>query len=85
MEQRNAQKQSKTFGNIADIRTMDEKKLPVSGRFLVVDGRQLTFALTDTKVHSTQDMVFWSKSEYAAGNVLEPLFKLIWSHSKTVS
>jgi len=75
----------KAFGSIADIRSMDEKKVPVSGRFLVIDGAQLAFSLTDTKVHSTQDMAFWSKSEYAAGNVLEPLFKLIWSHSKTVS
>lgn len=75
----------KSFGNIADIKTMDEKEVPVTGRFFVVDGRQLAFALTDTKVHSTQDMAFWSKSEHAAANVLEPLFKLIWSHSKTVS
>lgn len=75
----------KALGSVADIRVADEKEIPISGRFSVVDGKQLVFALTDTKVHSTQDMAFWSKSEHAAKDVLEPLFKLVWTHSKTVS
>ena len=41
-------------------------------------------ALTDSKVHSTQDLALWSKSEHAAGNLLEPLFKLVWTNSKEV-
>lgn len=75
----------KALGNMAEVRTVDEKEIPLQGRFFVVDGKQLAFGLTDSKVHSTQDMVLWSKSEHAAGNVLEPLFKLVWSHSKPVS
>jgi sugar-specific transcriptional regulator TrmB len=75
----------KALGAIADIRVVDDKEVELAGRFAVVDGKQLVFALTDTKVHSTQDMAFWSKSEHAAGDVLEPLFKLVWSHSKAVS
>lgn len=74
----------KALNNIADLRTVNEKELPVSGRFFVVDGKELAFALTDSKVHSTQDMAVWSKSEYAASNVMEPLFKLVWAHSKNV-
>ena len=75
----------KALGNTAEIRTVDEKELPLQGRFFVVDGKQLVFGLTDSKVHSTQDIVLWSKSEHAAGDVLEPLFKLVWTHSKPVS
>jgi len=75
----------KTFGDFAEIRNVDEKEAPVSGRFFVVDEKQLVFSLTDMKTHSTQDMAFWSKSEHAAGDVLSPLFKMVWNHSKPVS
>jgi len=42
--------------------------------------------LTDSKtVHSSQDLTLWSKSEHAAGEVFEPLFNLLWTHSKEIS
>ncbi|MEM7818798.1 MAG: helix-turn-helix domain-containing protein [Candidatus Aenigmatarchaeota archaeon] len=76
----------KSLGSIAEIRVANEKEVPISGRFAVVDGSQLIFGLTDPKsVHSTQDLVVWSKSEHAASQMLEPLFNLVWSHSKAVS
>jgi sugar-specific transcriptional regulator TrmB len=73
----------KAFNSIADVKVVDDKEIPVSGRFMVVDGKQLLFSLTDSKVHSTQDMAVWSKSEHAASDILDPMFKLIWSHSKS--
>jgi sugar-specific transcriptional regulator TrmB len=75
----------KSLGSLAEIRVIDEKESDLAGRFAVVDGKQFVFALTDTKVHSTQDMALWTKSEHAARDVLEPLFKLVWSHSKSLS
>jgi len=75
----------KAFGSVAEIRNVDEKEAPIAGRFFVVDDKQLIFGLTDMKAHSTQDMAFWSKSEHAAGDVLAPIFKLVWNHSKPVS
>lgn len=74
----------KALGSVADIRVADDKEIELAGRFAVVDSKQLVFALTDMKVHSTQDMAFWSKSEHAAGDVLNPMFKLVWSHSKSL-
>lgn len=74
----------KAFGSVAELKVVDEKKVPLKGKFFVIDGKQLAFGLTDSKVHSTQDMVIWSKSEHAAGSILDPLFKLIWSNSKNV-
>lgn len=76
----------KALGSVADIKEVDSKEVPISGRFAIVDGKQVVFSLTDMKVHSTQDMAFWSKSEHAAGDFLEPIFKLLWTHhSKSVS
>jgi sugar-specific transcriptional regulator TrmB len=76
----------KALSSIAEIRVANDKEIPISGRFTVVDGKQLIFGLTDPKsVHSTQDLVMWSKSEHAASQVLEPLFNLVWNHSKAVS
>lgn len=72
----------KAFSDIAEIRNLDQKEVPVAGRFAVVDGKELVFSLTDSKVHSTQDMAFWSRSEHAAGDVMEPLFKVVWNNSK---
>lgn len=75
----------KALSGIAEIRIANEKEIPLNGRFTIVDGSELVFSLTDAKaVHETQDMAVWSKSEHAAGNLLEPLFKLVWSHSKAV-
>jgi hypothetical protein len=62
---------------------MDKKEVPLTGRFAIVDSKELVFSLTD-KVHATQDLALWSKSEHAAGSVLEPMFKLVWKNSKPV-
>ena len=71
-----------TLANVAQIRAMD-KKFPLSGKFFIVDGKEMVLSLTDPKaVHASQDMALWSRSEYAAGNVLEPLFNLVWNNSK---
>jgi len=74
----------KTLNSVGELRSVDSKEVPIGGRFTVVDNNQLVFSLTDFKVHSTQDMAFWSKSEHAAGNMLSPLFDLVWSHSKNI-
>lgn len=75
----------KSFSNIADVRNINSKEADITGRFAVVDSKQLVISLTDSKVHSTQDMAVWSKSGHAAGDVLEPLFKLVWSNSKEIA
>jgi sugar-specific transcriptional regulator TrmB len=76
----------KAFSSIAEIRSVNQKEVPITGRIFLIDGRELIFGLTDLKsVHATQDLAIWSKSEHAAKNFLEPLFKLVWNHSKPVS
>lgn len=75
----------KSMGGIAEIRNLNKREIPLTGRFYVVDGKEMMFSLTDSKVvHASQDMALWSKSQYAASNVMEPLFELVWSRSKPV-
>jgi sugar-specific transcriptional regulator TrmB len=72
----------KVLSGVAEVRFVDEKEIPLHGRFAVVDGKEMFFGLVDHRtIHSTQDLGIWSKSEYAA-NVLDPLFELVWEHSK---
>lgn len=76
---------AKGLGNLAEVRTLNNKDLPIAGRFAVVDGKEIVFSLTDHKVHDTQHMAFWSKSEHAATNLLEPVFKMVWNNSKPLN
>lgn len=73
-------KSLKSFAEIRDMRNTN-----VVGRIAIVDGRELIFALTrDDDTHPTQDLHLWSQSDHAAGDVLEPLFKLVWNNSNKV-
>jgi len=73
----------KALASVAEVRLVDEKEIPLCGRFAVVDGKEMFFGLVEHKaLHSTQDLGIWSRSEYASANVLEPLFQLVWEHSK---
>jgi len=73
----------KAMSGIADIKSIKEDEIPISGRFCVVDGQQLVFGLTED-VHATQHMAIWSKSQHAASGVFEPLFNLTWKHSEDI-
>jgi HTH-type transcriptional regulator, sugar sensing transcriptional regulator len=74
----------KSLSGVADVRELG-KQVPMGGRFVVVDGKQLVLGLTDFKsVHDTQHTAVWSSSEHAASDVLEPLFELVWNNSKPV-
>ncbi len=75
----------KGLSSVAEVRMLNNKDMPISGRFAVVDGKELVFSLTDQKVHDTQHVAFWSKSEHAATSLLEPLFKMVWNNSKPVN
>jgi len=75
----------KSLSGVAEIRNIITDELPLSGRFYVVDGQQLMMGLSDPElVHSSQDMMFWTKSEHAARNMVELLFNLVWKKSKPV-
>lgn len=74
----------KTLSSVAEIRSLNEKDIPIYGRFAIVDGREILLGLADSNVESTQDLALWSRSEHTASKVLLPLFKLLWEHSKPI-
>jgi sugar-specific transcriptional regulator TrmB len=75
----------KALSGIAEVRNIAKEEIPLSGRFYVVDEQQLMLGLSDPEVvHSSQDMMFWTKSKHAAKNMIGPLFNLLWEKSKPV-
>ena len=69
----------KSFAEIRKISKPD-----IVGRFFVVDDSHVVMALTDEEeVHPTQDLAFWSQSEHVAGDVLKPIFDLMWQKLET--
>lgn len=72
------------LSSFADIRHLPKVEGPL-GRFSIVDGKEFTFALThEDEVDPTQDVAFWSKSDHAAGDFLEPLFEEYWNSLEEV-
>jgi sugar-specific transcriptional regulator TrmB len=72
------------YASIRDINDIEhvEKML---GRFVVIDGEEFLVGLTDdSKIHPTQDVSLWTQSSHATSNVFEPMFELVWHHSKPV-
>lgn len=52
------------------------------GEFTIIDDNALTMSMTPDEVHSTQDTAFWSQSDHLAESVLNPVFNVLWHHSK---
>jgi sugar-specific transcriptional regulator TrmB len=76
----------KALSGIAEIRDISQEEVPLSGRFYLVDGQQLMMGLSDPdSVHSSQDMMFWTKSEHMTKNTIEPMFNLVWQKAKPIS
>jgi len=73
----------KALSGIAEIKAIPDSEIPLYGNFYVVDGKQLSIGLSDPeKVHTSQQMMFWTKSEHAAENIGRPLFDLVWKTSQ---
>ncbi len=74
----------KALSGVAEIRSVNEKELPIAGGFCTVDRKQLLLSLTDHKVDPSQHLAIWSRSEHAAERVFQPLFEVIWQKAKKV-
>ncbi|MCX6821101.1 MAG: hypothetical protein NT016_04100 [Candidatus Aenigmarchaeota archaeon] len=76
---------AKSLNSVGEVRTISKKDLAIDGKFFIVDGKEMLMPLTDPKVvHDTQDIAIWSKSNYAASNLLNPIFDHLWTHGKSL-
>jgi len=69
------------LSGIADIRKIVDDKVPIYGKFFVVDDQQTMMSLTGHDVNDMQHMMFWTKSEHTSKDILNPLFNLVWENS----
>jgi len=75
----------KDISDIAEIKTFNKKEAPILGKFIVVDGKETLLPLTDSDVHSTQDLAIWSRSSHVANGLLNPMFSMMWSQGKSIN
>ena len=69
---------------IRDIKNVEHVE-KIFARMFIVDGEDFVLGLTDDiKTHPTQDVAFWTQSSHATSNIFEPMFELVWHHSKQV-
>ena len=76
---------AKSLNGVGEVRSISKKELSIDGKFFIVDGKEMLMPLTDPKsVHDTQDIAIWSKSNYAASALLNPIFDHLWTHGKSM-
>jgi len=69
---------------LAEVRHLEDTdnfEMP-EGEFAIVDNDSLTMSMTHDDVHETQDTAFWTKSGHMSENMMEPVFDMLWHHSK---
>ena len=68
----------KELKSVAEVKTSNDLK----GRFVVVDGKNVTFMISDdSTVHPTYDSALWSSSEYLSSTI-QDMFERIWKELK---
>ncbi len=76
--------EAKLISEIAEIRSINEKEVPIKGEFTIVDNKEVVMGLVNPKEEKVEEIALWTRSRHAASNVLAPLFDLIWEKSKSI-
>jgi sugar-specific transcriptional regulator TrmB len=76
--------EAKVLSEIAEVRSINEKEIPIKGSFTIVDNKEFVMGLVNPEEEKVEEIAFWTKSPHAASNVLAPLFNLIWEKSKSI-
>ena len=80
----NSGEASTKLSKFADIRNIDDKGdyKNFNTKFSIVDGKEFLLSLTEDDTHPDHEVVFWSQSDHASKNMMEPLFDGMWKNSK---
>lgn len=79
-DNREAFEHLKDFAEVRHLQNTDKFDIP-NGRFAIVDD-DMTMSMTHDEVHSTQDTAFWTRSDHMTNETMEPVFDMLWHHSK---
>jgi len=80
----NVKDEVKLLSEIAEIRSINEREIPIRGNFTIVDNKEVVMGLVNPVEEKTEEIALWTKSKHAASNVLSPIFNLIWEKSKSI-
>lgn len=70
----------KSLKSVADVKNIES----AMGRIAIVDGKNVVLSLThDKDTHPTQDLSMWAQSEHVGGDILDPIFDMIWKNAET--
>ena len=79
----NNRKAFQEMSSFSDVKHLEGSDFDVpEGRFAIIDNDALTMSMTHDQVHDTQDTAFWTKSDHMAEQTMEPMFDMLWQHSK---
>ncbi|MCX8190938.1 MAG: hypothetical protein N3D78_02005 [Candidatus Aenigmarchaeota archaeon] len=67
----------KMLSNIAEVKIINDKELPIKGEFAIIDGKEILMNLVNSE-KPVENVAIWTRSDHAATNLLEPLFDLMW-------
>jgi len=73
----------KKLSEIAEIKLINEKELPIKGEFAIVDGKEFLMNIVNPQEISER-VAIWTKSDHAAANLFEPIFNLMWEKGKNL-
>jgi len=73
----------RSLTNIAEIKIINEKEVPIKGEFAVVDGKEVLMNLAESE-KVEESLAIWTKSDHTASRLLEPIFNLMWEKGKSV-
>ncbi len=75
----NIEEQLSILGDYAEIKMSDN----IKGRFIVIDGKELTFMIMDDQnIHSKFDSAVWVNTEFFS-SALQSMIMKVWESSKT--
>ncbi len=80
-ENRDAYENVSQIAEVRHLNTDEENFELPRGRFAIVDD-DMTMSMTHDEVHSTQDTAFWTKSDHVSKETMEPIFDMLWHHSR---
>ncbi len=69
----------------ANLKHLEGVELPL-GKLQIVDGEHVLMGLVnDAEIEPSQEIAFWTQSPHVANELMEPIFKQLWSQARDIT